>query len=85
VTWRKSGQALELLQGVAGIAGLEKACHQELVALTLELETRGMLIQLDPEGACELPSALEPGARSDLLEGSIGMREEGATETDFEF
>jgi hypothetical protein len=82
---KKELTGIELLQGGAGVAGLEKACHQELVALTLELETRCLLIQLDPEGTCELPSAVEPGARGGLLEGDIGMREEGATETNFEF
>jgi hypothetical protein len=81
----KEPTGIELLQGVAGVTGLEKACHKELVARTLEVETRCTLIQLDPEGTCELPGACEPGARSDLLEGSIGMREEGAAETNFEF
>jgi hypothetical protein len=81
----KEPTCIKLLQGGAGVAGLKEACHQELVTLTLELEARFTLVQLDPEGTCELPSAREPGARSDLLEGSIGMREEGATETDFEF
>jgi hypothetical protein len=55
-----------------------------LVALTLELKTRCLLIQLDPKGTCELPGAREPGARSNLLKGSIEVREEGAAETHFE-
>jgi hypothetical protein len=72
----KEPTGFELLQGGAGVMALEKACHKELIALTLELETRGTLIQLDPEGACELPGAREPGARSNLVEGSIGMGED---------
>jgi hypothetical protein len=56
-----------------------------LVVLTLELEERCPLIQLDPEGTGELPSAGEPGVHGNLLERNIGMREEGATESNFEF
>jgi hypothetical protein len=81
----KEPTGIELMQGGAGVTGLEKACHKEFVALTLELETRCTLIELDPECTCELPSAREPGARGNLLERSIGMGEEGATETNFEF
>jgi hypothetical protein len=44
-----------------------------------------MLIELDPKRTCELPSAREPGVCGNLLEGSIGMGEEGAAETNFEF
>jgi hypothetical protein len=81
----KESTCIELLQRGARVAGLEKACHEELVALTLELETWGTLVQLDPEGTCELPRASEPRARSDMLEGGVGVREEGTTKANFEF
>jgi hypothetical protein len=64
---------------------VEEAFHQELVPLTPEWEARRLLVQLDAEGTGELPSACEQRTSSDVLEGSIGMREEGATETDFKF
>jgi hypothetical protein len=32
-----------------------------------------------------MPSAREPGTGGDVLEGSVGMREEGAAEPDFQF
>jgi hypothetical protein len=76
---------IKLLQGGAGVAGLKEAGHEELVALTLELETWCKFIQLDPEGAGELPSVREPGRSSNALEGAIRMREEGTAETNFEF
>jgi hypothetical protein len=81
----KEPTGIELLQGGSGVTSLEKACHKELVALTLELETWCALIQLDPEGTGELPGAPKPGTSSNVLEGSIGMGEEGAAETNFEF
>jgi hypothetical protein len=56
-----------------------------LVPLTPEWERGCPLVQLDTEGAGELPSACEPRTGGDVLEGSIGMREKGATETDFKF
>jgi hypothetical protein len=56
-----------------------------LVTLTPELETGCPLIQLDPEGTGEVPSAREPGTGSNVLEGSVGVGEEGAPKTDFEF
>jgi hypothetical protein len=64
---------------------VEEAFHQESVPLTPELERGCPLIQLDPEGAGELPSACEPGTSGDVLEGGIGVSEEGATEPDFQF
>jgi hypothetical protein len=82
---KKEPTGIELLQGGVGVAGLEGACHQELITLTLVVEARCVLIQLDPEGTRELPSARKPGARSNLLEGGIGMGEEGTAEANFEF
>jgi hypothetical protein len=55
----KEPTGIELLQGVAGVAGSEKACLQELIALTPEWETRGTLIQPDPKSTCHSVSSIQ--------------------------